>query len=152
MRPTRAVRAQVMARDEQCVACPDRLGPLEFQHRQASGMGGSKLAPRAVDGLAACPMHNMRFESDLQLAALVYGWKVQRWVGEPGLVPVLYWSSRSWSVLRFDGGREYITPRRAVELMGQVYGDETYVEWCEALRDGSPEFDGKRTCQWLPIK
>jgi hypothetical protein len=153
MRPTRAVRVGVMSRDgEQCVACADRIGPLEFQHRQAVGMGGSPRLPGYVDGLAVCPEHNSRFEGDLQLAALVYGWKVQRWVGDAGRVPVLYWETRQWCVLLSDGEREYVTAKQALALMGAVYGDETYVEWCEVLRGGSPDFDGKRTCEWLAVK
>jgi hypothetical protein len=151
MRPTAAVRALVMSRDGQCVAC-DELAPLEFQHRQAVGMGGSRFAPGAVDGLAACPEHNARFEGDLQLAALVYGWKVQRWVRDPRVVPVLFWDVREWALLESDGRRWWIKPDAALMCMQAVYGAETYVEWCEALRDTSPDFHGKTTCEWLPVK
>lgn len=151
MTPTAAVRRLVMERDGQCVACT-RLAPLEFQHRQAVGMGGNGVRPGAVDGLAACASHNARFESDLQLEAIVYGWKVRRWVRDAGAVPVLYWESRQWCRLTADGHRVFVPASAALRLMGAVYGDEVYHEWCEALRDGSPNFDGKRTCEWLPVK
>ncbi len=151
MGPSKRVRDAVMYRDGGCVACTE-LAPLEFQHRQAVGMGGSNFAPTYVDGLAACPAHNARFESDLQLEALVYGWKVKRWVRDAGRVPVLYMSSRQWCVLRPDGSREFITAKRSRELMGAVYGDEIYVEWCEALRSGSAELSRNGSCEWLAVK
>ncbi len=151
MKPSKRVRELVMARDGQCIAC-DEIAPLEFQHRQAVGAGGSKFAPVVEQGVAACPMHNSRFESDLQLEALVYGWKVKRWVRYAGDVPVLYWSSRQWCLLRVDGSREYISAIRARERMGGIYGDEIYCEWVDELRRGSPFFDGNNSCQWLAFK
>lgn len=149
--PSRNVRERVMARDGQCVAC-HVLAPLEFQHRRAVGMGGSQRPPTYVDGLAACSAHNARFEADLQREALLYGWKVQRWVSRPERVPVLYWEPRQWCVLTLDGSREFITADIARELMGAVYGDDRYSEWADLLKAGALDSNGNRSCDWLAVK
>lgn len=127
--PTAAVRSQVMDRDGYRCVAGFELAPLEFQHRQAVGMGGSLERPGYVDGLAACAMHNGRFESDLQLKALVYGWKVKRWVSDAGAVPVLYWQERSWARLTVEGFRVFISQAQALAMMHAVYGPEVYDEW-----------------------
>lgn len=149
--PSTAVRRAVLTRDGVCVAGVGERGRLEFQHRQAVGMGGSRRRPGVVDGLAACPVHNARFESDLQVAALVCGWKVQRWVDDVAVVPVFYREDGVWAVLDADGGRGIVSARRALTLMRAVYGAETYAGWLEVLGVDAPDFGGKNTCEWSSV-
>jgi hypothetical protein len=125
--PTARVRAEVYARDGlQCVCCgTDRA--LEFQHRAAVGMGGSKIRPTAEEGLTACSEHNSRFEHDLQTIALAYGWKVKRWVKAPCLVPVFHQPLHTW--FRLTGTeRIQVSAVAALDMMHHVYGDE-YLDW-----------------------
>lgn len=79
--PTVKVREATYRRDLfRCVSCGTSDG-LTWQHRAATGMGGAgKKANRltAADGLTACVMCNMRFESDMQELALASGWKLRR--------------------------------------------------------------------------
>ena len=121
--PTPAVRAVMLERDnEQCVACPTTVR-LEAQHRQAVGMGGSGRRPGFVELVTACQEHNARFESDLQTRALAHGWKVRKWVADPGQVPVFYVRS-GWHRLTDDGMRIPISGVFASTMMRAVYGDE----------------------------
>lgn len=107
----------------QCVFCG--IGVLlEAQHRRAVGMGGSKTSPALDDLIVLCATHNNAAEGALQMLALARGWKVRRFVKEPGLVPVFYAVERVWFVLTKTGERVPISPAVAVEAMRGVYGDE----------------------------
>jgi len=110
-----------------CIVCAAREG-LSFQHREAVGMGGSKVRPTVVDGVTACVPHNEAFEARLQRLALLRGWKVRGWVNEPARVPVWYPLLGGWHILTPDGGREWVSARAARALMVDVYGDE-YERW-----------------------
>jgi hypothetical protein len=111
---------------DQCIVCATR-DRLSFQHRQAVGMGGSKVNPTCVEGVTACVPHNEAFEHRLQTLALLRGWKVRGWVSDAGLVPVWYPLLGGWHVLRGEG-REWVSARAARALMVDVYGGE-YEEW-----------------------
>jgi hypothetical protein len=114
----------VFERDRhRCVSCGATTS-LEYQHRQAVGMGGRKERPLYVDGLTSCARCNAGYEGDLQRAALRFGWKVRRWVEFPGMVPVWYPLERSWWKLALTGVRVQLTPTEAMECMREVYGDE----------------------------
>lgn len=90
MKPSKDLRAGIYARDgNMCIRCGTSYG-LSFQHRRATGMGGSKIPLTFADGITACLPCNQRFESDLQQEALAYGWKVPRWVNDASKVPVCY--------------------------------------------------------------
>lgn len=125
--PTPAVRAVTYERDgHRCVSCTRVFG-LQYQHRGATGQGGSKVRPRLEEGVTACGICNEEFEGRLQTVALMRGWKVRRWVqqkGQCGLVPVFYTADQMWFVLTGDGLRVAISPAAAAELMRDVYGDE----------------------------
>ncbi len=123
--PTPKVRGLVLLRDRsQCVSCGTRTSPLEMQHRQAVGAGGSKERPGAHELATACSVCNMRFESDLQTQALAQGWKVRRWVKNPGLVPLFNRGARRWGLLTSTGGVVLITAQAAAARMHEVYGGE----------------------------
>ncbi len=125
--PTPAVRAVVYERDgERCVSC-GATSQLEYQHRQAVGMGGSRERPLFVDGLTSCAHCNPRYEDTLQRAALRFGWKVRGWVEYPGMVPVWYPLERSWFLLGRTGERTRMSHFDAMAAMHEVYGDE-YLE------------------------
>lgn len=120
--PTPAVRAVTYERDgERCVSCGTRHG-LEYQHRQAVGMGGSTRKPLLAEGITSCTTCNPAYEGHLQAAALRFGWKVPRWVETPGMVPVWYPLERTWFLLAKTGSRTALTPARAMELMDEIYG------------------------------
>lgn len=121
--PTPVVRAVMLERDvHRCVKCGIRHH-LEAQHRQAVGMGGSKVRPKIHELVTACSEHNARFESDLQGQALKNGWKVPKWVGDCSLVPVYYSFERAWFRLTLESTRERISLEVAIEMMHAVYGD-----------------------------
>lgn len=123
--PTVTVRRLVLGRDRsRCVACGTHTSPLEMQHRQAVGAGGNKVRPEPHELATACSSCNMRFESDMQTEALASGWKVRRWVKEPGLVPMLNVTANRWGLLTSTGGVVLITERDAVTRMREVYGEE----------------------------
>lgn len=128
--PTPAVRAVTYERDDhRCVSC-GTLGPIQYQHRAAEGMGGRLARPRLEEGLTACALCNAGYEAHLQARALARGWKVRRWVVEQGKaaeVPVRY-ALGGWFLLSTDGVRIPISRARAVEMMHAVYGDE-WNEW-----------------------
>jgi hypothetical protein len=126
--PTPAVRALMMRRDGgQCVRCAIRHD-LEAQHRQAVGMGGSKVRPTLDAILTLCSNCNSRAESDYQIPSLAFGWKVRRWVVEPVRVPVKYLWLGGWHALTSEGLRVPITEAEAAVRMRAVYGDE-WDEW-----------------------
>jgi len=123
-RPTKAVRAGVYERDGfSCVSCGREDG-LSFQHRRATGMRGGG-APVLSDGLTACVVCNMRFESDLQDDALAYGWKVRSWVVDPARIPYYHAATDRWYVLNDDAPtRREVTFGEAVSMMLAVYGPD----------------------------
>lgn len=123
--PTAHVRGKVLLRDgSQCVSCATHTSPLEMQHRQAVGAGGSKHRPEPHELATACSRCNMRFESDMQNLALASGWKVRRWVRDPGLVPMFNRGRGRWGLLTSAGGVVVITATHAAQRMREVYGDE----------------------------
>lgn len=122
--PTLVIRFGVYERDQhRCVSC-GRDFRLTFQHRQATGMGGSKIRPTFVQGLTACDSCNSDYEHRLQQAALRFGWKVRRWVEHPGLVPVFYAPERRWYRLTLLGTREHISHAEAMRMMAEMYGPD----------------------------
>lgn len=136
--PTPAVRADMYRRDhDQCAMC-GRHDMLTHQHRQATGMGGSKERPSITASLTLCAECNDRCERDLQIKALVYGVKVRRWVKDPAMVPVLYPFIWGWARLTEDGKAEPITGEQAAEMMRDVYGEE-WDEWRAQI--GLPVFE-----------
>lgn len=126
--PTPVVWAVVKERDEQrCVSCGARVG-LQFQHRQATGMGGTKRKPLYHEGITSCAVCNDHYENVLQREALARGWKVARWVKHPEDVPVFYMMERTWWVLSTRGTRLRVSAAEAIAMMQRVYGAE-YEEW-----------------------
>lgn len=124
--PTPIVRRAVYERDNfRCVAC-DTTEDLTFQHRVATGMGGSKLRPGAVAGLTLCLRCNQACEADMQTVALRNGYKVRRWA-DPSRVPVYYPHLFGWFVLAGVKANR-ITGPIALDMMHAVYGDE-YEKW-----------------------
>lgn len=123
--PSPRVRGLVLLRDgNRCVSCGARTSPLEMQHRQAVGHGGSKKRPDTFELATACSVCNARFESDLQSEALAFGWKVRRWVGHAGLVPMFNKPRATWGRLTVEGGVVLLKPSEAIRRMQEVYGPE----------------------------
>jgi hypothetical protein len=76
--PTPQVRMAVYDRDGvRCVTC-GAWNPLEFQHRQATDMGGWNRRPTVVEGMCARSSCNSAFEYSLQRVAPLRGWKVRK--------------------------------------------------------------------------
>jgi hypothetical protein len=126
--PTPSVRKATVLRDNsQCALC-GALSPLEWNHRAAVGMGGSKKQPGVTEGVMLCSHCNTAIESDAlrMKVALIYGIKVRRWA-DPTKVPVFYPRENRW--YRFDGTERVEVPSIvALDLMHAVYGDE-YLLW-----------------------
>ncbi|AYG02392.1 HNH endonuclease [Gryllotalpicola protaetiae] len=136
--PNDNVRKLVYQRDgERCIAC-GRQDLLEFQHRQAVGMGGSDHRVNVWEGLTACRYCNAAFEAHLQATALLRGWKVRRWVPFEQLleVPVYYPLARAWYLLDRIGGRTPIDSGRAMQLMVDLYGALLYQQLGMAAAHG----------------
>lgn len=128
MEPTPVVRAVTYERDEhRCASC-GAMVLLQWQHRRATGMGGTSYRPRIEDGLTSCATCNPAYESYLQKLALRFGWKVRSWVKRPEEVPVYVVWERTWYVLLVDSRRVRITAAEAIAMMREVYGDE-YKKW-----------------------
>jgi hypothetical protein len=126
--PTAAVRQSTYKRDgHRCVSC-GATSRLSFQHRRAVGMGGTIHRPHVVDGLTSCMPCNEAYEHTLQKVALLRGWKVRRWVKDPGRVPVWFPLERSWFVLGPDGLRTPTTDLAAKRMMADVYGENWETE------------------------
>lgn len=132
--PTPLVRAVTYERDEhRCVSCGATVR-LQYQHRLAVGMGGSKIRPRLEEGLTSCAICNPEYERTLQLLALRYGWKVKKVKAareHPEDVPVFYIRERQWCVLSTSGSRRRVAEAEALRMMRAVYGPE-YEEWEKA--------------------
>lgn len=123
--PTTHVRGQVLLRDgSQCVSCRTHTSPLEMQHRQRVGGGGSKHRPQPHELATACSVCNARFESDLQDKALTFGWKVRAWVDDPGRVPMFNAARGRWGLLTVAGGVRVISRAEAIDQMHAVYGPQ----------------------------
>lgn len=132
MRPTAAMWADIKERDlEQCAMCGTDQD-LTHQHRRAVGMGGSKIRPTFEDSLVLCYGDNRDAEGHLQLNALVFGWKVRKWVTDPSRVPVCYPHSIGWARLTVGGHAEPIHADEAAEMMRDVYGEE-WDKWCDEI-------------------
>lgn len=117
--PSVKVRRDTYRRDsDRCITC-GTTARLEWNHRQSSGMGGSKYKPNPADGVTACAICNSAYEADLQSKALFFGWKVRRFCPVPvHEVPVYYPAEATWFLLNTDGTRDAITMTNALELMG----------------------------------
>jgi len=115
--PTQKVRLDTYRRDgDRCITCgvPARL---EWNHRQSSGMGGSKYKPCPADGVTSCWQCNPAYESYLQQKALECGWKVRRFCPIPvENVPVWYPADRAWFLLDRFGARDRLDQVTADEL------------------------------------
>ncbi|MFF7681499.1 hypothetical protein ACFZA2_01970 [Microbacterium sp. NPDC007973] len=123
--PTTHVRGLVLRRDgSQCVSCATHTYPLEMNHRQSVGGGGSKVRPLPHELNTACSRCNMRFESDLLAKGLAFGWKVRKWVKNPGLVPMFNAARGRWGLLTSTGGVVVITAVDAFARMREVYGEQ----------------------------
>lgn len=134
--PTPKVRRDMYERDhEQCAMC-GRRDELSHQHRQAVGMGGSKIRPSIVESLTLCMDCNGRCERDLQTKALAYGVKVRKWVKDAGLVPVLYPFIWGWARLTPGGEAIPIHADEAAQMMRDVYGEE-WDQWMAEVRGQS---------------
>lgn len=103
--PTKKVREHTKARDEfRCVAGPEGcFGPLEWQHREASGHGGRGVkvgTPATSEGVMLCQGHNQRAEGEEQAKALALGHKIRRFRGDPKIpayeIPYYDAPSRTW--------------------------------------------------------
>lgn len=132
MRPTASRWADIKERDlEQCAMCGTEYS-LTHQHRRAVGMGGSKIPPTVEDSLTLCYDDNRDAEGHLQINALVFGWKVRKWVKDPSLVPVCYPHSIGWARLTTGGHVEPIHAMEAEQMMREVYGEE-WDRWCDEI-------------------
>lgn len=129
--PTPVVRATTYERDgHRCVSCGATVH-LEWQHRKAVGMGGSKIRPRYEEGVTSCAICNPEYEHRLQRKALLLGWKVKgvkAALEHPEDVPVFYVAEQQWWVLTTRGTRLRISAVEAEQMMLRVYGPE-YDEW-----------------------
>lgn len=126
--PTPIVRAHTYERDgERCCSCGARTG-LQYQHRDAVGMGGSKIRPLLEEGVTSCSVCNPAYEGALQHVALKYGWKVRGWVKGRfetlSVVPVYYLLERTWYRLTRDGLRVPVSKAEAMAMMHEVYGEQ----------------------------
>lgn len=127
--PTLLVRGQTYGRDlMRCVVCGSPN--VTFGHRRAVGAGGSKIRPECVDAVTQCLRHNEAAEADGQTLALYRGWKVRRWVQDPGRVPMYYPLEAGWFRL-VDDHRVPITEYQAEWMMREVYGEE-WLAWGSA--------------------
>ena len=116
---------------DRCARCGTAFN-LTHQHRQAVGMGGSKIAPMITESLTLCGDCNVRCERDLQTMALVYGWKVRRFVSDAGLVPVFFPHRQGWARLTKGGEALPIHATEAAEMMRAVYGED-WDRWAEQV-------------------
>lgn len=124
--PTPVVRAVTYERDQhRCVSC-GATSNLQYQHRDAVGMGGSKIRPVLEEGLTSCAFCNEAYEHTLQKVALKYGWKVRGWVKERhetlSVVPVYFLPERTWFRLTREGSRVRLARAEAMAMMHAVYG------------------------------
>lgn len=120
--PTPVVRAVTYERDShRCVSC-GATSNLQYQHRQATGMGGSKVRPHFVEGVTSCAFCNEAYEHTLQMVALKYGWKVRSWVADCASVPVYFIKERTWFRLTREGTRVRLSRAEAMRMMHEVYG------------------------------
>lgn len=120
--PTSEVRGATYLRDGfRCVSC-GRSNGLQWQHRQASGLGGrGRKAPAltTADGVTSCYICNPRYESDMQQMALALGWKLLRNLGciKPIEVPFYVKWERQWYLPGEGTDRTPIHPVLAAELI-----------------------------------
>lgn len=115
--PSQKVRLATYHRDsDRCITC-GVTARLEWNHRQSSGMGGSKYKPNTADGVTSCWQCNPGYEAQGQDRALFYGWKVRRFCPVPvSSVPVWYPADNDWFLLDAFGARDRLTEGDANEL------------------------------------
>lgn len=125
--PSPVQRTVTYERDgHRCVSCGS-MWSLQFQHRQAVGMGGSKRGVNLAGGVTSCASCNPEYEGSMQTLALINGWKVPRWVRDVSAVPVRY-NGGVWRELLSDGRTRPLSNLHARAMMFEVYGEQ-YVEW-----------------------
>lgn len=119
--PTAKIREITYRRDgHRCISCGN-IAPLEWNHRQSSGMGGSKYKPNPADGVTSCTICNRGYEAELQSKALYYGWKVRRFTPVAVRhVPVWYPFENKWYLLNPDGSRDLLEEATAAEYRGMA--------------------------------
>ena len=126
--PTPVVRQYTLVRDTSRCALCGALSPLEWNHRAAVGMGGSKHRPGVAEGVILCNRCNTDIESDADLmkTALANGIKIRKWA-DPNRVPIYY--QQEWRWYRLEGiERVEVTAMVALDMMHAVYGD-AYFHW-----------------------
>lgn len=123
--PTATVRRLVFERDGwKCLACGVTEG-LEFQHRQAVGMGGTKHRPSPVEGIVLCSRHNQLVESNALFRewAVWQGWKIPRFVDSASRIPVFDGPEVAWYWLGEDGSRREGDEFSCVSALVERYGE-----------------------------
>lgn len=95
-------------------------------------MGGSNHRPTEAELVTACVTCNQRFEADLQIEALIYGWKV-KYAGRETQVPVFYAWRGAWGLVDGHGGVRWLSELDAHRRMFKVYGD-LWQNWRETRR------------------
>ena len=119
--PTPKVRAATYLRDlHRCVSCGTSEG-LTWHHRAATGNGGrGGKAPllTPADGLTACGLCNMRFESDMQTVALRSGWKLKKFRQVPACeIPYRDAMTGLWWLPDVEGFRHQVTVQEALRRL-----------------------------------
>lgn len=118
-KPSTLVRADTYRRDHyRCVSC-GTFDSLQWQHRTAEGMGGSKLEVTTADGVTSCAICNPAYESSMQTLALASGWKLKRYRGglHASQVPFYVVWERQWYLPLERFGRRPIIVAEAMELI-----------------------------------
>lgn len=119
--PSRQTVRLVRERDDDCCVRCGRPGPLTTQHRVARGMGGTRrpwinspenLITLCGSGTTGC--HGQVEASPHE--AVIYGWRVPSWAGDPGSVSVRYWTG-DWFMLRPDGSRRAVLEPLVVPVL-----------------------------------
>lgn len=117
--PTAKVRAATYTRDGyRCADCGTTEG-LSFQHRSATGMGGSRIPVTTADGLTLCLVCNQSAEAEGQMRALHLGHKVRRFRGRitTAQVPFYVAWAREWWLPDTAGGKQILHLWEARDLL-----------------------------------
>lgn len=116
-------RERIFERDGQrCLACGHH--PATMQHRKAKGMGGlgdKHESLSCADGLLLCMTCNREAEASMQRDALRFGWKVPRNTEVPlEIIPYYDRITGNWWLANATGGRKWVDPGWASDLIGKV--------------------------------